>query len=229
MARQYTRANVMPPAAAKTTASETGAAPAGRRIRRHPEQAEREILDAAERFLAEHDFRELRVDELMRATGMKRSTFYHYFGDRSAVIIRLLEEIAGEAAEAAATWLASPDGDPIEAVGTAIAGVAEVWHRHRHVLRAAHAGSFHDPRIEDQYRALIDGLIAAVITRLGEDRRRGRTAVPEPEETARALGLMNAAVFAERLGRDPADDPAAVSAALSRIWVRVIYPDRSGY
>ncbi len=219
----------MPGPAAKSTAPARTVAPAGRRIRRQPEQAEREILDAAERFLAEHDFRELRVDELMRATGMKRSTFYHYFSDRSAVIIRLLEEIAGEAGEAAAAWLTGPDGDPVEEVGAALAGVAGVWHRHRHVLRAAHAGSFHDPRIEAQYRAVIDGLIAAVIVRLEHDRRRGRTVVPEPEETARALGLMNAAVFAERLGRDPGDGPAAVSAVLTRIWVSVIYPDRSGY
>jgi TetR/AcrR family transcriptional regulator, ethionamide resistance regulator len=196
-----------------------------RRIRRAPEDAEREILDAAERFLTGHEFREMRVDELMRATGMKRSTFYHYFKDRSAVIIRLLEEIEGEAAAAAAAWLAGPEGDPIEAVRTANAGVAEVWHRHRHVLRAVLAGSFHDPSIEGQYRALIHGLTAAVVQRLRLERDRGRTAVADPEETARALSLMNAAVFAERLGRDPADDPAEVSATLARIWISVIYPD----
>ena len=197
-----------------------------RRVRRLPEQAEREILDAAERFLAGHEFRELRVDELMRATGMKRSTFYHYFSDRSAVIIRLLEEIEGEAAEAAAAWLAGDDGDPVRAVTSALAGVAGVWNRHRHVLRAVQAGSAHDPRIEHQYRdVLIEGLIEAVATRLRLERDRGRTALRDPDETARALCLMNAAVFAERLGRDPADDPDAVSAALAEIWIAAIYPD----
>ncbi len=197
-----------------------------RRVRRLPEEAEREILDAAERFLAGHDFRELRVDELMRATGMKRSTFYHYFRDRSALVIRLLEEIEGEAAEAAAAWLAGDDGDPVQAVTSSIAGVAHVWNRHRHLLRAVQAGSAHDPRIEHQYRGvLVGGLIEAVATRLRRDRERGLTAVRDPEETARALGLMNAAVFAERLGRDPVDDPDVVSAALAEIWIAAIYPD----
>jgi AcrR family transcriptional regulator len=196
-----------------------------RRIRRQPAQAEREILDAAERFLADHDFRDLRVDELMRATGMRRSTFYHYFSDRSVVIVRLLEEIEGEAAEAAAAWLNGPDGDPAEAVRAALSGVAAVWYRHRHVLRAAQAGSFHDPRIEQRYRLVLDGLIEAVVVRLRRDRGRGLTAVVDPEQTARALSLMNAAVFADRLGPDPADDPTDVSAVLSRIWISTIYPD----
>ncbi len=204
----------------------SGPGPAARRIRRDHERAEREILDAAERFLAEHDFRDLRVDELMRATGMKRSTFYHYFGDRSAVIIRLLEEIEGEASDAAAAWLEGPEADPVQAVRSAIAGVADVWHRHRHVLRAVRAGSFHDARIEHQYRAvLLEGFIGASATRLRRERRAGRTPVSDPDDTARALCLMNEAVFAERLGRDPAESPSAVSATLTRIWVAAIYPD----
>ena len=211
-------------AAAPATDPEPGRGGA-RRIRRAPEQAEREILDAAEAFLAGHEFRELRVDELMRATGMKRSSFYHYFRDRSAVIIRLLEEIEGEAAQAAAAWLDDPAGDPAEAVRTAVAGVAGVWDRHRHVLRAVQAGSFHDPRIEHQYRGvLLEGLVQAVAAGLRRERRRGRTAVSDPDEVARALCLMCAAVFAERLGREPADDPAAVSATLAGIWVSVLYP-----
>ena len=211
---------------ATATAGDPSEARAVRRVRRLPEQAEREILDAAERFLAGHDFRELRVDELMRATGMKRSTFYHYFSDRSAVIIRLLEEIEGEASDAAAAWLVGGDDDPVRAMASAIAGVAAVWSRHRHLLRAVQAGSAHDPRIEHQYRGvLIEGLIEAVATRLRREREQGRTAVRDPEETARALCLMNAAVYAERLGRDPADDPDAVSSSLADIWIAAIYPD----
>ncbi len=210
-------------------ADEPRAGGPARRIRRDPERAEREILDAAERFLAGHDFRELRVDELMRATGMKRSTFYHYFSDRSAVIIRLLEEIEGEAADAAAAWLEGTEGDPVQAMTFAIAGVADVWNRHRHVLRAVRAGSFHDPRIEHQYRAvLLEGFIQAAATRLRRERRAGRTPVRDPDDTAHALCLMNEAVFAERLGRDPAERPSVVSATLARIWIAAIYPDARG-
>ena len=47
--------------------------PKRKRIRRKPEQAEREILDTAEEFLRDHDFRELTIDEVMAATGMVRS------------------------------------------------------------------------------------------------------------------------------------------------------------
>ena len=46
-----------------------------KRIRRKPEHAEREILDTAEEFLRDDDFRELTVDEVMAPTGMVRSAF----------------------------------------------------------------------------------------------------------------------------------------------------------
>jgi AcrR family transcriptional regulator len=54
-------------------------APPPRRIRRKPQDAEREILEAAELFLRDHDFRDLTVEAVMAGTGMRRSAFYNYF------------------------------------------------------------------------------------------------------------------------------------------------------
>ena len=53
-----------------------------RRRRRTPEEAEGEILDAAEAFLREHPFRDLTIDEVMDGTGLSRPSFYVYFRDR---------------------------------------------------------------------------------------------------------------------------------------------------
>lgn len=53
--------------------SRAASSPKPKRIRRKPEQAEREILDTAEGFLRDHDFRELTIDEVMARTGMVRS------------------------------------------------------------------------------------------------------------------------------------------------------------
>src|SRR3954454_409364 len=91
------------------------------RIRRLPGDAQREILDAAEQLLAERPFRELSVDELMARTGMRRSSFYHYFRSIDEVAIALMRRVQGEMMEAAAPWLQGGDEvDPVEAAARAI-------------------------------------------------------------------------------------------------------------
>lgn len=46
-----------------------------RRPKHDPKESEREILNAAEKFLSERPFRELNVDEVMKLTGLKRPAF----------------------------------------------------------------------------------------------------------------------------------------------------------
>src|SRR5260370_1004299 len=89
-----------------------------RRIRRSPEAAEREILDAAEALLAEVSYRELSVDELMRRTGMTRSTFYHYFHSLDDVAVALLRRVQAEMVEAA-----EPGDSPEDVAAT----LARIW------------------------------------------------------------------------------------------------------
>src|SRR4051794_41967988 len=99
-----------------------------KRIRRAPSDAEREILDAAEALLAERSFRDLSVDELMARTGMRRSSFYHYFRRLDELAIALMRRVQGEMMEAAAPWLeAGDEGDPVEAAARAIGSGATVF------------------------------------------------------------------------------------------------------
>src|SRR4051794_25504529 len=124
-----------------------------KRIRRAPSDAEREILDAAESVLAEHRFRALSVDELMRRTGMTRSSFYHYFRSLDAVVIALMRRVQGEMMEGAAPWLqAGEDDDPLEAAERAIRASAEIYARHGPVLAAIHEASFHYDAVRTAWR-----------------------------------------------------------------------------
>ncbi len=199
-----------------------------KRIRRTPEQAEREILDAAESFLHEHDFRDLTIDEVMRRTGMARSAFYNYFQDRNELALRLLERVEGEMMAVSQAWLAEAE-DPVRMLHAALSGVADSYGRHRHVMRAIHEASYHDGEVERHYRdVFIEDFVDVVTERLRADKRAGRTSVPNPGELARALLLLNANLFYERLARDQADSPAAVARMLEYIWVRAIYGEPPG-
>lgn len=199
--------------------------PRRKRLRRKPEDAEREILDAAEGFLQTNDFRDLTVDEIMSRTGMRRATFYSYFADRNAVVMRMVRRIEAEMMEASRPWLeADGDGDELKHLQSGIDGVVEVYARHGHVLRAIHEASYHDHEVERYWRGgLIEDFIDAVAERLRTERRAGRTAISNPRDVAHALLLMNANVLAERLGRSPADRPRAVAKTLRFMWEQVVY------
>jgi TetR/AcrR family transcriptional regulator, ethionamide resistance regulator len=197
-----------------------------RRIRRLPDSARREILDAAETLLGQRPFRELSVDDVMTHTGMTRSTFYHYFRSLEDVAIALMRRVQGEMMEAVGDWLRPDyDGDPATGIERGIHTSAEIFARHGQVLAAIHEASFHHEAVEREWR---DGVLAdwigAIASRLRVQRERGATHVGDPEEIARALLLMNTTVFVERLGKRPPDPPESVAATLVEIWIGALFP-----
>lgn len=202
-----------------------------RRIRRRPEDAEREILDAAEAFLQDHDFRDLTVDAVMSGTGMQRSGFYNYFADRNELVMRLIERIAVEMMDVARPWL-DEDGDPRATLGAGLDQVVDIYAQHGRLLRAVHEASYHDHEVERYYRALlIDSFVDAVGRRLRRERRAGRSQVRNPDDIAHALLTLNVNVLVERLGRSPADSPGAVARTLRYMWEQAVYgrvPDELG-
>jgi len=197
-----------------------------RRIRRLPDDAKREILDAAETLLAERSFSELSVDDLMTGTGMTRSSFYHYFRGLDEVAIALMRRVQGEMLEATAPWLRTDyDGDPAAGATQGIRASAEVFARHGLVLSAIHEASFHYETVQREWReGILEDWIRAIAAQWRAQHDRGLTRVADPEEMARALLLMNNAVFAERLGKQPPDSPERVAETLAEIWVGALYP-----
>lgn len=208
-------------------AASASAAVPRKRIRRKPADAEREILAAAEAFLQDNDFRDLAVDRVMSDTGMVRSTFYNYFADRNALILRLLQDIEAEMMQAISPWL-EWSSDPVLALRTGLEQVVEIYALHGHLLRAIHEASFHDDEVERAYRQVVDDFIDVVTELLRRENRLGRTSVARPREVAHALLMMNTNVLVERLGRTPTDKPRAVARTLQFIWERTIYGSASG-
>jgi AcrR family transcriptional regulator len=195
-----------------------------RRIRRAREDAEGEILAAAEALLSEQPFRDLNVDELMARTSMTRSSFYHYFRSLDQVAIALLRRVQGEMLEAAAPWLeAGLEGDPAAACSPGIHATAVIFARHARVLVAIHEASFHYEAVQREWREGVQQeWISAIAAQLRAQSKRGGVTVANPEEIARALVLMNTAVFVERLGTQSPDSPEAVADTLAQIWVAAV-------
>jgi AcrR family transcriptional regulator len=193
-----------------------------KRRRRRPEEAEAEILDAAESFLRRRPFRDLQVANLMDATGLRRSSFYHYFRDRHDVVVRLVEKLAAELTPMNEMWFRDEE-DPAASLRVGYRAVGEFWAKHGPVLRAIAEAAIHDRKVEKAHRALVDRIARGTADRIRADVASGRTAPLDADATARALITMSEHFLNEQLGRPGRRDWRPAIETLSRIWLRTLY------
>ena len=195
----------------------------GRRRRRTPEAAEREIVEAAEALLRERPFRELTVDDLMRRTGLSRPSFYVYFRDRHDLVLRVVEHIGGELFAMSERWYEGT-GDGPALVREAIEGVVGVFAEHGPVLRALADAAADDPRVEAAYVALIQRFVDATARHIEEEIAAGRVLPLDPVQTATALTWMMERYLQLQLGAHAGRAGRAASPdTLTTIWSRVLY------
>ena len=228
------------------TAPEGSAVPTGdaRQRRRSPEEAEKEILDAAKEFLRKRPFREMTVGELMSRTGLSRPAFYFYFRDRYEVVERLLEEIGAALLDADRPWLEGGKGrgrredgsrggvrEAREEMRASINAGVRVFASHGPVLRAVSDAAVSDPEVERAYkRGFVEGFVEPIAARVRMDAEAGLVRGElDPEQTARALVWMVERYALDTLGyTPPAVEPDRVASTIENIWLRTLYGPAAG-
>jgi TetR/AcrR family transcriptional regulator, ethionamide resistance regulator len=199
------------------------------RRRRAPAEAEREILDAADRLVRELPPSELTVARIMAATTLSRNSFYVYFGDRYELIARLVERLRGDA-DAAMSAFAGSTGSGGAAAREALAAAARLYRDHGELMRALHDAAPDDPAAARAWAEFAAVTEHAVTERVREEIRAGRIAGIDPEPTVRALVAMNRACFFEQLVGRPGADLDALVDVLHAIWIRALYgPGAAAY
>jgi AcrR family transcriptional regulator len=193
-----------------------------RRRRRTPAEAEKEILDAAERFLRKRPLRELTIDEIMGDTGLSRPAFYVYFRDRHDLVMRLIQGIGAELFEMADRWLKGT-GEPREDLRAAVEGVVAAYAAHGPVLRAIADAAGGDPTVEEAYRGLIERFIDATASHIRAETRAGAVAGLNARRTAAALVWMNERYLSTCLGGQRQVKPREVTETLYGVWTRTLY------
>ena len=198
---------------------------AGRRRRRTPEAAQREIIAAAESFLRERPFRELTVDEVMRRTDLSRPSFYVYFPDRHHLVLRVVEHLGSELFTMSDRWLRGTGEGP-ELARAALDGIVAVYVEHGPVMRALADAAVDDPGVEKAYNQLVESFIEATARHIEEEMAAGRILKLSAHETARALVWMMERYLNLSLGRQPMTPAETVGHTLATIWNRVLYGTR---
>lgn len=192
------------------------------RRRRRPEEAEREILEAAESLLRERPSHEVSVADVMERTTLSRKSFYVYFRDRHELIARLVAPLRAELDARIAAARAAHDS-PRDQGRAMFAEGARVYVEHGPLLRALRESSAHDEEAQRVWREFTDPPIADAAAGIRAATEAGRSRGLDADVTARALITMNQACFFDQLVGDPSADPGPLVEALAEIWTRTIY------
>jgi AcrR family transcriptional regulator len=189
------------------------------RRRRRPEEAEGEILVAAEQLLRELPSHAVTVAAIMARTSLSRKSFYVYFRDRHDLITRLVRPLRAELDTVMDRWRSTPPSDG----GRALLAIARIYMREGPLLRALAEASRLDPDARRAWREFTDPPIAMIAERIRKEIASGWIRELDPEATAHALVGMNLYAFFDQLVDHPDADPEPLVDALHEIWVRTLY------
>ena len=154
----------------------------------------------------------------MATTGLTRTSFYRYFPDLEAVLLRWLSELGDELRLGADSWLQDPGDGPRPGSSSSpctgnTAGCCGPSSRRRERER----------RSTKPWSSVIGAFTDRYTEFIAELCRNGSSTVERPEQTARALVGMTERYLLDTYGRGPAVDVHVAAATLAEIWQRTLF------
>ncbi len=162
-------------------------------------------------------WRDVTVEKIAEAAGIKRTLFYVYYSDRNAVLIRLGQQLVDNILSGIAKhWLVEDDS---------AAGIREQMRRfydetlkYAAVTRALMEGAPLDDEIATFWHGLVLSFVEPTTKRIAEiQERHGITDGPDPAMTALCLVVMTGRVTLQPVAQDPATSEFLFEAIVS-IW-----------
>ncbi|HYF28016.1 MAG TPA: helix-turn-helix domain-containing protein [Baekduia sp.] len=170
------------------------------------------LLRAAVELLDEGaSFAGLGIEQIVKRAGLSRPTFYAYFEDKRALVLRLGELVEHDLAQAADPWLAGA-GVPMR---DTLAAVLAVFRAHRAALGAVVESATYDDDVAAFWRAFHDRFLPGAQRRIAE-------AYPDMGDdavAARAYALvwMTERTLVEHVMRPTVDEQALLD-QLTWVW-----------
>jgi AcrR family transcriptional regulator len=189
-----------------------------RRVRERRSTAEQTILDATKALLVNREFRDLTVEDVMALTGLTRTSFYRYFPDLEAVLLRWLSDLGDELRRTADSWLQDPSTGLEMGVE-----FATLYRDHGRLLLAFEQASGAGTEIDGAWRSVIQAFTDSYTEFIVDLCRQGLSSIDRPEQTARALVGMTERYLLDTYGRGPAVEVDVAAATLAEIWQRTLF------
>ena len=182
-------------------------------------------MAAAESVLSNVDFSALTVDSVMQRTGMRRSSFYHYFPSLDDLAVALLEQFEHELRASVEPWFREKyDGEPWEALALSLTAMFSVMQTHRVRVEAVAQAARASPRVYEEWRTrVLDHFIDHTSASIRRQVTQGHSQAENPDRLAEALILMNYAVWNANLLRVAPDGPEALARVAASVWNASIF------
>ena len=173
---------------------------------------EAELLQAAVSLLQEGAaYADISIEQIVRRAGFSRPTFYTYFDDKRALVLKLGGALESDLAEAAEPWLSFADV-PLR---DTLARVLAVFTQHRTTVGAITEAATYDVEVaafwqafHDRFRPGAEGRVAAADPELGAAAVAAR---------AYALVYMTERAFTEHVAMPTVDEQALVD-QIAWLW-----------
>jgi len=190
------------------------------------------IVAAAAELIRKHGYAAITVDDVRRAAGVSRATFYFYFRNKIHLLISTASSIMDDLFEIAGTRY--PDKDEYSRIVLANMNYLSVWYRESAILGEFYALSLVDGEVReiyDQYRSQFEERITGRLERLLEQQR-----IPPCSPRLLAASLSAMVEFSAYRFFCLPDDPMAegrtftdLVETLSESWYRAVYGKTPGY
>jgi AcrR family transcriptional regulator len=194
-----------------------------RRAARSPEHREavvREVAAAVERLLESgHGYTALGVRRIAEEAGIARSTFYLYFPDKTALLMRVAESATEDLFAVAGAWLTEAFADRA-ALQRTLLGVIGQQREHAPLLAALMEVAGYDEQVAEYWRGRVGSFIEQLRERIESGQRAGTIeAILDPRVTAAWIAWGTERLVAQHVAAHPRAEDARLAAGLARaIW-----------
>ena len=169
-------------------------------------------------------YADLSVEAIITAGGISRSTFYVYFEDKGDLLVAMAQDVIGDLLADGASWWELPVDATREDLHKALSVPIDTYRKHRTILGAVAETAAYDPRVREQQRKLIDQVVTALTTYIGDAQSAGvADAHLDSARTAQWLIWMIERGLYQLVGAaDNAEAERQLDALTEIVW-RVVY------
>jgi AcrR family transcriptional regulator len=184
------------------------------------------ILAATANLLAERNFSDLAVSDILTAAEVSRGSFYFYFDSKHDVLAELVRRAVAEGHAAAGPWLARP-ADPAAALRAGITAGAQLWQASAPVLRAIVENWRTDPRLTALWQEQMQSFTDATVAQISADPRAARALRGQdiPAVAAALTWLGERLYYLAATGTPPFDDQDTLVNTLLHMWTSALYQE----
>jgi AcrR family transcriptional regulator len=194
---------------------------------RDPRRAiEDSLLQATERLLGDgYRFTEVSVEQLAKAAGISRSTFYVYFRDKGDLIGRLTTRVADQLVDAFERWWRIAAEASIEDLREAVVAVLAVYEQHQAVLSALVETATYDPGAAGVFNGTMMQFSQTTRRAIAAVRSAGRAQAGLPDELPEVLTYMvERSVYLLARGADDRQRARLADALTHVVWHAIYAP-----